>query len=102
MTHSSLFVSAASQTQQQAFLGIFLVSVPVILLSGYASPIDNMPGWLQTISMADPARHFMVIVEGLFLKDMPVSEILSNIVPLILIASVTISLAAWLFRARME
>ncbi|MCF8709492.1 ABC transporter permease [Rhizorhapis sp. SPR117] len=97
-----LFVSAASQTQQQAFLGIFLVSVPVILLSGYASPVDNMPGWLQMISMADPARHFMVIVEGLFLKDMPVSEILSNIVPLILIASVTISLAAWLFRARME
>ncbi|MBK5264826.1 MAG: ABC transporter permease [Alphaproteobacteria bacterium] len=97
-----LFVSAASQTQQQAFLGIFLVTVPVILLSGYASPIDNMPGWLQMVSLADPARHFLVIVEGLFLKNMPVNEVLSNIVPLILIAAVTISLAAWLFRARME
>ena len=42
-----MLVSAASATQQQAFLGSFLVTVPLFLLSGYASPIDNMPGWLQ-------------------------------------------------------
>lgn len=97
-----MFISAASATQQQAFLGAFLVSVPVILLSGYASPVDNMPGWLQTISLANPARWFLELAVGLFLKAMPAHEVFARIVPLMLIAAVTLSLGAWLFRARME
>ena len=97
-----MFISAASSTQQQAFLGAFLVAVPLILLSGYASPVDNMPGWLQTISLANPARWFLELAVGLFLKAMPAREVFARIVPLMLIAVVTLSLGAWLFRARME
>ena len=97
-----LFVSSLSQTQQQAFLGMFAVSVPLIVLSGYSSPIENMPHWLQIISEADPARHFLVITEGLFLKGMPVSDVMHSLYPLLIIAAVTLGLAAWLFRARME
>lgn len=97
-----MLISAASQTQQQAFLGVFLTTVPVILLSGYSSPIDNMPYWLQLVSYADPARHFLVVVEGLYLKAMPVGVVLTHIYPLIIIAMVTTLLSAWLFRARME
>ncbi|WP_157217390.1 ABC transporter permease [Flavisphingomonas formosensis] len=95
-------ISAASQTQQQAFLGAFLITVPLILLSGYASPIDNMPGWLQVVSLADPSRWFLEIVDGLFLKAMPAADVLPRIYPLLIIAAVTLSLGAWLFRARME
>lgn len=97
-----MLVSAASQTQQQAFLGSFLATTPLILLSGYASPIDNMPGWLQIVTYADPARYFLVIVQGLFLKAMPASVVFGQLWPLALIACVTLSAAAWLFRARME
>jgi ABC-2 type transport system permease protein len=97
-----MFVSAASQTQQQAFLGSFFVMVPLILLSGYSSPVDNMPGWLQVVGLADPARWFLEIVEGLFLKAMPAGEVFARIYPLLLIAAVTLGLGAWLFRARME
>lgn len=97
-----MFVSALSRTQQQAFLGMFLVAVPAILLSGFASPIDNMPEWLQTIALANPPRHFLVISEGVFLKDMPAADILANTWPLALIAAVTLSASAVLFRARME
>jgi ABC-2 type transport system permease protein len=97
-----LLVSAASQTQQQAFLGSFLATTPLILLSGYASPIDNMPGWLQIVTYADPARYFLVIVQGLFLKAMPLGAVLDELWPLALIACFTLSAAAWLFRARME
>jgi ABC-2 type transport system permease protein len=97
-----MLVSAASQTQQQAFLGVFLVTTPLILLSGYASPIDNMPDWLQTITYLDPARYFLVIVQGLFLKAMPASAVFHQLWPLALIACVTLSASAWLFRARME
>lgn len=97
-----MLISAASQTQQQAFLGVFLVTTPLILLSGYASPIDNMPDWLQTITYLDPARYFLVIVQGLFLKAMPAGAVFHQLWPLALIACATLSASAWLFRARME
>lgn len=97
-----LFVSSLSMTQQQSFLGSFVATTPLILLSGYASPIANMPEWLQTITYANPARYFFVIVQGLFLKGMPAADILHQLWPLVLIALITLSASAWLFRSRME
>ena len=41
-----LFISALSGTQQQAILGAFLFLVPAIILSGFATPIDNMPDFI--------------------------------------------------------
>jgi ABC-2 type transport system permease protein len=97
-----LFVSSLSQTQQQAVLGTFVFMVPAIMLSGFASPIENMPDWLQPITMANPLRHFLVIAKGLFLKDMPAVEVFHNTIPLVLIGLVTLPVATWLFRHRMS
>lgn len=97
-----MLISAASQTMQQAFLGVFMVMTPMILLSGYASPIDNMPDWLQAVTYLNPARYFIDIVQGLFLKAMPASAVFHQLWPLAIIACATLSAAAWLFRARME
>ncbi|HEX4676336.1 MAG TPA: ABC transporter permease [Steroidobacteraceae bacterium] len=97
-----ILVSVLSQTQQQAFLGAFLVMVPAILLSGYASPVDNMPGWLQVVAQGNPARHFLVVSEGVFLKAMPAAGILANTWPLMVIAAVTLGASTVLFRSRME
>ncbi len=97
-----MFVSALCKTQQQAFLGSFVVMVPLMLLSGYAAPVENMPDWLQVVSLADPMRYFLVIVQGLFLKAMPASAVLDQLWPLMVIAVSTLLAAAWLFRARME
>ena len=97
-----LFISALSTTQQQAILGAFLFMVPATLLSGFATPIENMPTWLQPITLANPLRHFLVIVRGVFLKDLPAAEIAANTLPLALIASVTLGAAAWLFRRRLQ
>lgn len=97
-----MLVSAIAKTQQQAFLGVFLITTPLILLSGYASPIDNMPGWLQLVTYLDPARYFLVIVQGLFLKAMPAAAVFQQLWPLALIACATLAASAWLFRARME
>ncbi|WP_417590407.1 ABC transporter permease [Parasphingorhabdus sp.] len=97
-----LFISSLSTTQQQAFLGTFIFITPAVLLSGYASPIDNVPYWLERIALANPIRHFIEIVQGVFLKAMPLIEVLANTVPLIIISIFTLSAAAWLFRHRME
>ncbi len=97
-----LFVSSLAKTQQQAILGAFVFMVPAMLLSGFASPVENMPDWLQMVTLANPIRHFMVIAKGVFLKDMPASEVARNLLPLVVIAAVTLSAASWLFRRRME
>ncbi|HZZ73889.1 MAG TPA: ABC transporter permease [Pirellulales bacterium] len=97
-----LFVSSLAKTQQQAILYSFVFMVPAMLLSGFATPIENMPNWLQIITLANPIRHFMVIMKGLFLKDMPASEVALNLIPLTIIAACTLSAANWLFRHRME
>ncbi len=97
-----LFISALSMTQQQAILGAFLFMVPATLLSGFATPIENMPEWLQPITAVNPLRYFLVVVRGVFLKNIPVGEVWSNTWPLALIAMATLSAAAMLFRSRME
>ena len=93
-----LFVSALADTQQQAIIGAFMFLSPAILLSGYATPIASMPDWLQTVTLANPIRHFVVISKGVFLKDLPADVIMAHLWPLALIAGVTLSAAAWLFR----
>jgi ABC-2 type transport system permease protein len=97
-----LFISSISKTQQQAILGAFLFLSPAILLSGYATPIENMPRWLQIIDVINPLRYFLVIVKGIFLKDMPAWIIWNNTWPMILIAIFTFSAADWFFRRRLE
>ena len=72
------------------------------MLSGFASPIENIPGWLQPLTLANPLRHFLVIAKGLYLKDMPAVEVAHNLVPLVLIGLVTLSVASWLFRHRIS
>ncbi len=95
-----LFISSIAQTQQQAFLGVFLFAAPAILLSGFATPIDNMPDWLQTFTMINPLRHFLVIIKGVFLSAMPANELLTHSIPLLLIATFTLGAASIFFRRR--
>ncbi len=93
-----LFISSLCQTQQQAILGTFTFMMPSTLISGFASPIESMPQFLQIISLANPMRHFLVAVRGIMLKDMPLDTVLSVIWPLAVIGIVTLTLSSWLFR----
>jgi hypothetical protein len=51
-----LFISSLAVTQQQGMLGAFLSMVPAIILSGFATPIANMPPVIQAITLIDPLR----------------------------------------------
>ena len=55
---------------QQAFLGMFSFVMPAVLLSGFPSPVENMPQWLQYLDWLNPLRHFIVIVKGVLLKGL--------------------------------
>ena len=96
-----LSISSIAVTQQQALLGMFTVMMPALLLSGYASPIENMPDWLQPLTYLNPLRYMMVIMKGVYLKNLSASDVLANTWPMALIAVFTLSFATWLFRRRL-
>jgi ABC-2 type transport system permease protein len=96
-----LFVSSLAQTQQQAILGAFMFLVPSILLSGFATPIANMPEWLQTATLANPLRHFLVVVQGIFMKSLPPHLVFENVWPMLVIGVLTLAGAVWMFRRRL-
>lgn len=64
-----LFVSTISDTQQQAMMTtVFFFLIPMIYLSGFVFPIENMPAAIQPFTYLIPLRYFIVIVRGIFLK----------------------------------
>lgn len=64
-----LFISSISHTQQQAMMTTtFFFLMPMIYLSGFIFPIENMPEWIQPFTYLIPLRYFLVILRGLFLK----------------------------------
>jgi ABC-2 type transport system permease protein len=68
-----LFFSAATKNQQVAFqLSILATMLPALLLSGFFYPIDNMPPVLQAVTAIVPARYFLVVIRGIFLKGVGV------------------------------
>lgn len=97
-----LFISSLAKTQQQATLGTFVFMVPTILLSGYATPVENMAWWLQPLSNLMPITHFFIVIKGVFSKDASLSQIINHVWPMILISISTLTLAGWMFGKRME
>lgn len=64
-----LFVSTISATQQQAMMTTtFFFLLPMVYLSGFVFPIENMPVAIQWLTYVIPLRYFLVIVRGIFLK----------------------------------
>lgn len=100
VTGIGLMISALAATQQQALLGVFLFMVPSIILSGFATPIANMPGWVQGLTLLNPMRYFLVIVRSVFLEGASLSSLTSQYWPLAVIGAITLTTAGWLFRKR--
>ena len=64
-----LFVSTISSTQQQAMMTtVFFLLTPMIYLSGFIFPIENMPVVIQWFTYLIPLRYFLVILRSIFLK----------------------------------
>ena len=97
-----LMISSLAVTQQQGILGAFLFLVPAVILSGFATPISNMPELVQQLTLINPMRYFMVILRGVFLEGDSYALLFNQYWPMTIIAIVTLSLAGWLFRNRMN
>lgn len=97
-----LFISSLVSNQQQAMMGTMVCMMPAMLLSGFASPVQNMPGWLQPLAAINPLTHMIVIVRGVFLRDMPFWLVAERVWPMAAVAVVTMTAAAWMFRRKIQ
>jgi ABC-2 type transport system permease protein len=94
-----LFISSVSRTQQEAFMTMFLVILPAIVLSGFLYPVHTMPVAIQYLTLLNPVMHFLEIVRGIFLKGWGLADVWRQMLVLTLMAAVLLFGAARRFRA---
>ncbi len=97
-----LFISSICKTQQQAILGVLTFQMPAVLLSGFISPIEDMPPFWQALTWLNPIRFFMETTRGIFFKDMGFTDVFMHLIPLFFIAALTLSLAGWTFKSKLD
>jgi ABC-2 type transport system permease protein len=78
-----------------------MLIMPLMLLSGIATPVSNMPRALQIATLANPLRFAIDLVQRVYLEGVGLLDIWHNLIPLVVIAAITLPLAAWLFRHRL-
>jgi ABC-2 type transport system permease protein len=98
-----LFVSTISQTQQQAMMTTtFFFLIPMVYLSGFVFPIENMPAAIQPVTYLIPLRYFIVIVRGLFLKGVGLETFWREALVLLAWGVGILGLAIWRSRKRLD
>ncbi|MDR1554436.1 MAG: ABC transporter permease [Campylobacteraceae bacterium] len=95
-----LFISSLCKTQQQAILGSFIFLLPSFLLSGFSSPIENMPLWLQPLSDFVPLKYYITLIKGIFLKDISFAVAFPLLLKMFLLGVFSISAALILFKKK--
>lgn len=97
-----LFISTISKTQQQAMmLAIFLLMMPMVFLSGFAFPIENMPKIIQYVTYIIPLRYFITIIRGVILKGIGFAELWSQLLILLIMGVGILFLSSLRFRKRL-
>jgi ABC-2 type transport system permease protein len=97
-----LFLSSIATTQQQALLYTFIFLAPAVTLSGFATPVENMPIFLQKLTDINPLKHFLIVSRGVFLKELSYKEVLTHTYPLMLIATFNLFGAGWFFKKKIS
>jgi ABC-2 type transport system permease protein len=98
-----LFVSTISRTQQQAMMtAIFFVMMPMMYISGFVFPIENMPAPLQYLSLGIPMRYYLIIIRSIILKGVGISTLWPQAVMLVLMGSAILVASMLRFRKKLD
>jgi ABC-2 type transport system permease protein len=98
-----LFVSTVSSTQQQAMmLAIFLVMMPMVFLSGFTFPIENMPEVIQWITYIIPLRYFMTIIRGIILKGIGIADLWPQLLAMLGLGIFILGMSVLRFHKRVD
>jgi len=97
-----LFVSSITRTQQQSMFVAWFFLIFIILMSGFFFPIENMPAWLQRLTLLDPLRYYIACLRGIFLKGAGFEALLPQILALAGYGLVIIILSSLSFQKRIR
>ena len=97
-----MLVSSLAHTQQQAMMLAIFFIIPQILLSGFIFPIESMPEVLQWVTFVIPARYFLIIIRGVFLKGVGFVDLIPETLGLTVLAVLIFGLAIFRFSRRLE
>ena len=98
-----LFISTISKTQSQAMMvTVFGVMMPMIYLSGFAFPIENMPKIIQYTTYIIPLRYFITIIRGVILKGIGFAELWQETFMLLAMGILILYFSAKRFHKRLE
>ncbi len=97
-----LLISTVSHTQQEAFMVMFLLILPALILSGFMYPIHTMPEIFQWLTVINPVRWFLEIVRAIFLKGASVVELWKQYLAVALMAVGLFATATWRFKRAVE
>jgi ABC-2 type transport system permease protein len=93
------FISAAVKSQVLATqVAIVATYLPALLLSGFIFPIHTMPLPLQVLTYAVPARYYVAVTKGIFLKGVGMSVLWPDAVAMVVFAAAGLALALTAFR----
>ena len=97
-----LSISSLTKTQQQAILGVMTFQVPAFMLSGFISPVQDMPEIAQLLTRINPVWYFLDGTQMVFFRGMSYAMLLKFVLPLLAISFVTLSIATWTFTRKLE
>lgn len=98
-----LLVSTFSKTQQQAMmLAVFAIMLPLVFLSGFAFPVENMPEIFQDISVIIPLKYFLLIIRGVILKGAGFAEHWQDGLAMFVIGVVILGISILRFKKRID
>ncbi len=95
----SIVMKSQTLANQAAIMAGFL---PTLLLSGFVFAIENMPLPLQIITYIVPARYFIAILRGIYLKGIGLEILWTDALFLVVYSLVMITIANRKFRFKLE
>jgi len=96
-----LFLSSIARNMQQAMILSFVLLMPFMLLSGLMAPTENMPTILRYFTKINPLQYAITITRRVYLEGATLGQLLPDLSALVVIAAVTMPIAAWFFRNRL-
>jgi len=98
-----LFISTITRSQQLAFmLSMLSTLLPSFLLSGFIFPISSMPGIIQFFTYLVPAKYFLIVLRGIFLKGTGLVTLWPEVVSLLIFASLILLACARRLKLTLE
>ncbi|RPI18334.1 MAG: ABC transporter permease [Ignavibacteriae bacterium] len=98
-----LFISTISKTQAQAMItSAFGIIMPMVFLSGFAFPIENMPVVVQYVTYLIPLRYFNTIIRGIILKGVGLESLWPDVLMLFLFGIMILTLSSLRFSKKLE